>query len=1080
MRRWRRKDTALCVESCLPEMHSSGPVPPEVHRTITDPRTRHAIPVVDFNPVFPFISPFINADMIRTKQDLRAWNAARDSAALTMNHALNGGALAYIHATDTGTPGELLLQDLVRSDFLLACNRFVLSEHESSQQGDGGRGQTGRPGAPAGTHEEAKKSVRTPTGELESLSSILWESVGVYGARSVELRAAFLAAVLKVLGDDMKKAGAGNEQLQPTERLTQSHDALTALLPRISLHTVLLKLLQQRPALLEHISPHSDLLASATYVYETGGAALDDTEESVDGGGNGDDDGAGGAGQPELHRRSSSGMRLVRQLADTASKSRADALDFVENQSEIFFRKLRFNLYDACAQVNTENAQFSKVAAVLKEAAFIRLVSLYFSALSNALAHVPQDVKGFPEFLRESYRANVAATLSLIVVSNSPPAAAHMDRLVWDIIEQTAAANHEMIIRTFENKHGSFEERQWLSFNALRFQLSDTITPSTMEQWFQAHPEAQKSLSRRSVLVFRLPSLHDLREGDTPVIPELETTPPPYQTVLLYGTSDFSEPAECIAPFCQETDLPPADHNLLESWTRDITHGIKHSLRALNEVAVRDVFDVKVLTEHLCRLLLFDLTLIRLQYLTRDRPELLTTSGPVQQAFAQLRYSSAAQWEALGVFGPLSAEIRQHLLRFLMPPDDLAMQKACDATLADTVAERIQAQRRALNARWKRIPLLPVLKTWLQEHPELLSSPYLSSTSPLLIALQRLPSRRALGLSGARDVTATASDHSTSVQTATDLAVQDDRGDAASAPTVDLKGDDEEVDDGAAVDEAPTVDAAVESYPSEAPEEIQTGSPAATPESPPEHDDSLSADGVDDETSDSGRRSADLQAAEALLSLGSAPIVWRSDENEAAVTGAADPDPQGQVTEGHDAYQKAMAGAPGEPHGALHIEGESSDEDLPLDLSHKTGHAHESPGSSGTRGSASQFLHEPGDDSDFSEGRHPLGISLTTRHMYQSDATLDASSGAGYFADESDDDDTLSGEELPLDLSVRTGQAGPSSGQSDTGGEGAGEFAHASDNDDIISDVDQPLDLSAKSRGKPSDSEDEQPMDLSG
>ncbi|RQX69628.1 hypothetical protein TGCAST_213445A, partial [Toxoplasma gondii CAST] len=630
MRRWRRKDTALCVESCLPEMHSSGPVPPEVHRTITDPRTRHAIPVVDFNPVFPFISPFINADMIRTKQDLRAWNAARDSAALTMNHALNGGALAYIHATDTGTPGELLLQDLVRSDFLLACNRFVLSEHESSQQGDGGRGQTGRPGAPAGTHEEAKKSVRTPTGELESLSSILWESVGVYGARSVELRAAFLAAVLKVLGDDMKKAGAGNEQLQPTERLTQSHDAviayqviidkarlmdisrmkypteapeaLTALLPRISLHTVLLKLLQQRPALLEHISPHSDLLASATYVYEmkpiahgqgknpvglefapfpvqssmtcsvmeeykypcqsifpfaAGGAALDDTEESVDGGGNGDDDGAGGAGQPELHRRSSSGMRLVRQLADTASKSRADALDFVENQSEIFFRKLRFNLYDACAQVNTENAQFSKVAAVLKEAAFIRLVSLYFSALSNALAHVPQDVKGFPEFLRESYRANVAATLSLIVVSNSPPAAAHMDRLVWDIIEQTAAANHEMIIRTFENKHGSFEERQWLSFNALRFQLSDTITPSTMEQWFQAHPEAQKSLSRRSVLVFRLPSLHDLREGDTPVIPELETTPPPYQTVLLYGTSDFSEPAECIAPFCQETDLPP-------------------------------------------------------------------------------------------------------------------------------------------------------------------------------------------------------------------------------------------------------------------------------------------------------------------------------------------------------------------------------------------------------------------------------------------------------------------------------------------------------------------------------------------
>nr|CCA30180.1 hypothetical protein NCLIV_069520 [Neospora caninum Liverpool]CEL71295.1 TPA: hypothetical protein BN1204_069520 [Neospora caninum Liverpool] len=611
--------------------------------------------------------------MAMSQDKRKAWDKSRTHAAENLLSDMAQLSSSWEHGRKCSKVAGQLLRVLIRADFALASHAHLSSEHEarhaaghgdgpqdshvmSSPPGDDDSGDrleggpeampVGRGGdlAEAASSDEAAEpqQTSTATAKLEHECADIWERLGLSGEGSWQFRKALLQAAVEKAQGPLSQAMEEVQEQRGVQGLRVLEAAFNHGISFVNPFVLVGEVLQQRPELVEHFDPDSDLL------FLLASLGVQSTPAGGQSGQDDDDPSGGGADHRELDQRPSDPLNQVfDMMLDPKHVSDDDISDLLGLLHRSYLPSSGKIARQACTQLEAGNWTTTSLEIALRHLAHASLVH------------------AFVDYLR--------------------------------------------------GKH-------LLDREGARAAFAETINAEAVEEWLQAHPEEQALFSR--VTLARIATKRT-------VVFHPSVAPAPTRS------GDYSPFASLFAPYCRDEDMAPADDAELEAWTTAVAANMVAPQKRLREEWRLFLVSRRThLQRMLGRMLTVDAELSRVRYLTRNRPELLSTPGPLRQTYDSQAQYVARNWEEMGFFGPLAQEARGELLRLLLQPNDPAVQETLGANADGTFVARLVQQRTALMTRAIHLPWVVQLSAWVREHPEVLESPYLSPESILMAAIQ--------------------------------------------------------------------------------------------------------------------------------------------------------------------------------------------------------------------------------------------------------------------------------------------------------------------------------------------------------
>ncbi|KEP65240.1 UNVERIFIED_CONTAM: hypothetical protein HHA_213480 [Hammondia hammondi] len=772
----RREDLILpdgtldCV-LFTPQHSPLPPLLPGTHFESGNKRTRFATPVFDFAPMVAVVRPFLHRDVGPSDEMPEPTPRSQEVAAMQLFDTIvdeveNLQTGNRLHSTATR-----LLRLLVRADFRLAAYACLASDSESMQTGDSVEGQQGRgaPPSPSGSGHSGEKDgdaaspperhggdpeevgglekqkreteLVPPIPALEAECVRTWERLGVFGEGSSELRTALLEAAVAFAHDALSKAGDYAEGQEGFDRLAALDEVFRQQLFDIDLFSVVGHLLQERPELLQHVALDSDLLI----LVESNKMRRSGTRRGDQSGTGGDSSDRDGAGLAQLNQRSSTALREAFHVLFDAAGALGEHFEAnVQQLSASGLPKLRSAALEICNKILLVSVNAHTVESLLFNASRLLFLTKYVSFLEKQghLDRLHRSKK--VGCIREKSRAEIDITQLLTVLSNSPRAARDMKLMLDDLVSSGIQRNMEAFREAVCPGDGR-EPWPFLElFQRLRPVFASFVNMQTIEVWLQAHPQVVENLPRTGVLFFQLPLLNPLREGNEPVVQGTVHVLP--RGILLFGLTNYSRLFHLIEPYCQEGDMPPADRARRTEWLNAVTSVLNSAYGRLKADYSIYLAYQKAHVEPILRCLIStETSLTRFSFLARQTPELLEAGSSFQQLIEYHSNVVGLCWEALGFYGPVAEDMRDSLLRHLLPPDDDRIQASLGANIDGPFEERLRRQRTAIIKRTQHMHLLKLLYDWVQANPSVLQSPYVAADSVLMEAILHASPERGQG-----------------------------------------------------------------------------------------------------------------------------------------------------------------------------------------------------------------------------------------------------------------------------------------------------------------------------------------------
>ncbi|KFG63122.1 hypothetical protein TGRUB_213480 [Toxoplasma gondii RUB] len=756
------------ILDCLlfkPQHTPLTPLPPGVCFEIKFRRTRFATPVFDFAPMVAVVRPFLRGVVGPSDESRESWQRSREAAAMNLFESIADEVQNFQGGSRLHLTASRLVRLLVRADFRLASYTCLASDFESMQT-DGsvewqqGRGSTGSdhsgkkdgdaaspperhsgdPEAMGGLEKQKQETESAlPIPQLEAECARTWERLGVFGEGSSDLRTALLEAAVTLAHAALSKAGETAEGQEGIDKLAALEEAFNQQLFDIDLFSLVGQVLQERPELLQHVAPDSDLLLFV----DRNEMRRSSRQSSVQRGADGDGSDRAGAGLEQLNQGSSTAFGEAFQALLNASGASGENFEAsIKDLSTTLLPSLESAAIEMRSKLLLVSVNAHTVESLFVSVSRLRFLTKYIFFLEKqGFLDRLQDQKK-AGCIREQTRAEREVSQSLIMLSNSPHAASDMKRMLDDLVGSGIQRNMDAFLEAVSP--GDRREPRPLreSFLRLRPLFSRFVNIQAMQVWLQAHPDVIENLPRTGVLFFQVPLLNPLQEGKGPVVPGTRSVSP--RGFLLFGLANYSRHFHLIEPYCREGDLPPDDIASQTEWVQTVTSTLNMAYGRLKaDYSIYLVYP-KAHAEPMLRCLIStETSLIRFSFLARQTPALLEAGSPFHRLMEYHSRVVALCWETLGFYGPMAEDTRDMLLRHVLQPDDARIQASLRANAEGSFSERLRQQRIAIIKRLQHMQLLTLLSEWMQANPSVLQNPYLATDSVLLAAiLDASPERR--------------------------------------------------------------------------------------------------------------------------------------------------------------------------------------------------------------------------------------------------------------------------------------------------------------------------------------------------